>query len=56
MAREGDFDLVVIGTHGRRGMRRFVVGSVADEVARSAPCSVEVVRSKARGEFEVAPD
>ncbi len=56
VAREGDFDLVVIGTHGRRGLRRFVIGSVAAEVARSASCSVEVVRSKARGEFEVAPD
>lgn len=56
VAREGDFDLVVIGTHGRRGMRRFVVGSVADEVARTAPCSVVVVRPKARGDFEAAPD
>lgn len=55
-AREGDFDLVVIGTHGRRGLRRYVVGSVADEVARSAPCSVVVVRSKTGRDFDVAPD
>jgi universal stress protein A len=56
VAREGDFDLIVMGTHGRRGLRRLVVGSVADEVSRTAPCSVTVVRPKLGGEFDVAPD
>jgi nucleotide-binding universal stress UspA family protein len=56
VARQGDFDLIVMGTHGRRGLRRLVVGSVADEISRSAPCSVTVVRPKMGGEFDVAPD
>ncbi|WP_321782179.1 universal stress protein [Paraburkholderia sp. J94] len=36
--------LVVIGTHGRRGMRRALLGSVAERVARQAPCAVLLVR------------
>ncbi|MEL6772841.1 MAG: universal stress protein [Bacteroidota bacterium] len=39
-------DLIVMGTHGRRGLRRFVLGSVADEVLRGAPCPVLVVPDK----------
>lgn len=35
--------LVVIGTHGRRGVRRFLMGSVAEEVVRRAPCPVLAV-------------
>jgi nucleotide-binding universal stress UspA family protein len=38
------FDLVVVGTHGRTGFRRFVLGSVAEHVVRGAPCSVLVFR------------
>ena len=56
MAHEGDFDVIVLGTHGRRGLRRLMMGSVAAEVARTAPCSVVVVRPRSRGEFEVVPD
>ena len=37
-------DLVVIGTHGRTGMRRVLLGSVAEKVIRHAPCSVLAVR------------
>jgi nucleotide-binding universal stress UspA family protein len=37
-------DLVVVGTHGRGGLKRLVLGSVAEGVVRRAPCSVEVVR------------
>ncbi|HMA94255.1 MAG TPA: universal stress protein [Polyangiaceae bacterium] len=36
--------LIVVGTHGRSGLRRIALGSVADEVTRAAPCSVLVVR------------
>jgi nucleotide-binding universal stress UspA family protein len=43
-AREGA-DLVVIGTHGRGGVERALVGSVADRVIRLAPCPVLAVRS-----------
>src|SRR5258706_693973 len=43
-ARELDIDLIVMGTHGRRGISRLVVGSVAGDVLRRAPCPVLVVR------------
>lgn len=36
--------LVVVGTHGRGGVARFVLGSVAEKIVRDAPCSVLVVR------------
>lgn len=36
--------LIVLGTHGRRGMRRLVLGSDAEEVVRSAPVPVLLVR------------
>ncbi|HSN89855.1 MAG TPA: universal stress protein [Anaeromyxobacteraceae bacterium] len=42
--REGRFDLAVVGTHGRTGLRRLVLGSVAERVVREAPCPVLVVR------------
>jgi universal stress protein A len=38
-------DLIVMGTHGRRGVSRLVLGSVAESVARTAPCPVLLVRS-----------
>lgn len=37
-------DLILVGSHGRRGLRRFLLGSVSEAVARHAPCSVEIVR------------
>jgi len=37
-------DLVVMGSHGRRGFDRLVMGSVSESVAMHAHCSVEVVR------------
>ncbi len=37
------YDLIVMGSHGRRGFRRFILGSVAETVVRHAPCSVLVV-------------
>lgn len=42
-AVEYDAHLVVLGTHGRRGVRRLVLGSVAEEVVRRAPCPVVTV-------------
>jgi nucleotide-binding universal stress UspA family protein len=44
-------DLVVMGTHGRRGVKRFILGSVAEEVVRQAPCSVLTVCGEAQGDF-----
>jgi universal stress protein A len=37
-------DLVVMGTHGRRGVSRLLMGSVAESVVRTAPCPVLTVR------------
>ena len=42
-ARDERCDLLVIGTHGRTGLPRLVLGSVAERVARQAPCQVLVV-------------
>ena len=39
-----DADLIVLGSHGRKGLDRFLVGSVSEAVLRHAPCSVEIVR------------
>ncbi|HEY5922233.1 MAG TPA: universal stress protein [Kofleriaceae bacterium] len=38
------YQLVVIGTHGRTGLSRVLIGSVAEKIVRHAPCSVLVVR------------
>jgi len=43
-ATEEHCDLIVIGTHGRGGLSRFFLGSVADRVVRMAPCPVMTVR------------
>jgi len=39
-----NIDVVVIGTHGRRGLGQIVLGSVAEELVRTAPCPVLTVR------------
>jgi nucleotide-binding universal stress UspA family protein len=43
-AREERCELIVVGTHGRTGVARLVLGSVAERVARQSPCPVLVVR------------
>jgi nucleotide-binding universal stress UspA family protein len=43
-ARKWRADLIVMGTHGRRGLRRMVLGSDAEEVLRSAPVPVLLTR------------
>lgn len=43
-ARERSADLLVVATHGRTGLARLVLGSVAEQVLRHAPCPVLVVR------------
>ena len=44
-AEDEAIDLVVMGTHGKRGLRRLLIGSVTEEVARTAPCPVFTVRA-----------
>lgn len=51
IAGEVGADLVVIGTHGRTGIKRFLLGSVAEHVVRRAPVSVLVTRGHDTGEF-----
>lgn len=45
-AEERDFDLIVAGTHGRSGFKRWWIGSVAERVVRQAECPVLTVRSR----------
>ena len=37
-------DLIVLGSHGRKGLEHFLLGSLSEAVARHAGCSVEIVR------------
>lgn len=46
-AEDNDIDLVVMGTHGRRGVDRMLFGSVTEEVVRNAPCPAFTVRTDA---------
>lgn len=43
-AKQWRADLIVVGSHGWRGLRRFLMGSVSEAVTRHAGCSVQVVR------------
>jgi nucleotide-binding universal stress UspA family protein len=43
-AKDWDAGLIVVGSHGRTGFQRLILGSVAEYVVRHAPCSVEVSR------------
>jgi nucleotide-binding universal stress UspA family protein len=44
VAEEWGADLIVLGSHGRSGLNRFLMGSVSEAVARHAHCSVTIVR------------
>jgi nucleotide-binding universal stress UspA family protein len=46
MIHENSIDLVIVGTHGRRGLKKLLLGSVAEEVFRMAPCPVLTVGPK----------
>ena len=46
-AHEWNADLLVVGSHGRRGVRRYLLGSVSEAAALHAHCSVEVIRDRA---------
>jgi universal stress protein A len=44
LATEENVDLIVMGTHGRTGLRRLLMGSIAEAVVRWAPCPVLTVK------------
>jgi hypothetical protein len=47
LAQDLEAHLVIVGTHGKRGLSRVLLGSVAEGVVRMAPCPVLVVRPRA---------
>jgi nucleotide-binding universal stress UspA family protein len=47
LAGRDDIDLIIMGTHGRTGLKHVLLGSVAERVVRHAPCPVTVVRARA---------
>ena len=47
LARDIGADLIILGSEGRTGVGRLVLGSVSEEVVRKAGCTVEVARAKA---------
>jgi len=44
IAKTWPADLIIVGSHGRRGFTRFLLGSVSEAVVSHAPCSVEIVK------------
>ena len=44
IANEWHADMIVLGSHGRSGLNRFLMGSVSQDVVRHAHCSVEIIR------------
>jgi nucleotide-binding universal stress UspA family protein len=54
VAKERKADLIVIGTHGRHGFSRAMLGSVAAKVVRTAPCPVLTVHGRGQGALSEA--
>lgn len=54
VAREEGADLIVLGTHGRTGLARLLLGSVAEVVLRKAACPVLTVKVPLAGTFDRA--
>lgn len=54
-AEQNAADLIVMATHGRTGLQRFLIGSVAEKVVRSAPCPVFTVKSFGKSLVPPAP-
>jgi nucleotide-binding universal stress UspA family protein len=51
-AKHRKTDLLIVGTHGRRGMKRLMLGSVAEAVVRRAACPVFIVKARVRKPFQ----
>jgi universal stress protein A len=48
VAEEENADLIVLGTHGHKGWKRFTLGSVAELVIKHAPCAVLTIKPKGK--------
>jgi nucleotide-binding universal stress UspA family protein len=55
VAREKNVDLIVVGTHGRAGVKRALLGSVAEKVVRMSPVPVLTVRPAPEARAQAAP-
>ncbi len=55
VAKEGGADLIVMGTHGRTGLSRLLIGSVAEAVLRRSTCPVLTVRVPSKTSRESVP-
>jgi nucleotide-binding universal stress UspA family protein len=55
-AKANAIDLIIVGTHGRGAVSRFLMGSVAERVVRSAPCPVLTVRAHERDFVDVSDE
>ena len=55
LAQEEQVELIVMGTHGRTGLMRLLMGSVAEAVVRRAPCPVLTLRQPAVAEPAPTP-
>jgi nucleotide-binding universal stress UspA family protein len=56
VAKENKCDLIVMGTHGRRGLGRLVMGSVAEQVLRRAMCPVLTVKTPDKEAIATKPE
>ncbi len=52
IANDWGADLIVLGSHGRRGLSKFLLGSIAEGVLQLASCSVEIIRQKKSAQGE----
>lgn len=55
LAREGGADLIVMGTHGRTGLARLLIGSVAEAVLRRSSCPVLTIRVPTKTPRDTVP-
>ena len=55
VACSGAYDLIVMGTHGRTGLSHVLLGSIAEEVMRRAPCPLVTVRATMRRPVAATP-
>ncbi len=55
LVEQGTYDMVIMGTHGRKGIGRLMMGSIAERVVRNAPCPVLTVRHESPEQPTVPP-